>query len=137
MNYLWNTQEVLTATLGRANNNLDWSATGVSIDSRTIEKGDLFIAINGKNNDGHNYLSNAFENGASAALVTNIPSGFEDYSLVQVKDTKDALYDLGKFARKRSNAKIIGLTGNIASGKSFIARFLAKRGFFIISLIND
>ena len=63
---LWDSQDAALATGGK--NTLSWSASGVSIDSRTIQKGDLFIALKAER-DGHKFVENAFQNGAAAALV--------------------------------------------------------------------
>ena len=68
---LWKSQDAALATGGK--NTLSWSASGVSIDSRTIQKGDLFIALKAER-DGHKFVENAFKNGAAAALVDHAVS---------------------------------------------------------------
>ena len=65
---LWTRAEVLAATGGKAEG-ADWTAKGVSIDSRTLEPGDLFVAIKGENTDGHAYVE--------AALKRVLPKGWE------------------------------------------------------------
>ena len=77
---LWESQDAALATGGK--NTLSWSANGVSIDSRTIQKGDLFIALKAKR-DGHKFVNKAFENGAAAALVDHVP--FWSFHLVVKK----------------------------------------------------
>ena len=64
---LWKASEVLAATGGYATGSADWQAHGVAIDSRTTQSGDLFIAIAGPNHDGHEFVADAIEAGASAA----------------------------------------------------------------------
>ncbi|MCG8354989.1 MAG: Mur ligase domain-containing protein, partial [Kiloniellales bacterium] len=64
---LWTAAEAAKATGGR--NNRDWTASGVSIDSRSLESGDLFVALEGPNFDGHDYVNAALEAGAAAAMV--------------------------------------------------------------------
>ena len=64
---VWDSEEISRA-LGISQKSF-WEATGVSIDSRSTKPGDLFIAIKGPNNDGHNYLSEVARAGAAAAVV--------------------------------------------------------------------
>ena len=60
---LWSAADVAAATNGATTG--DWTASGVSIDSRTLEPGDLFVALKGPNLDGHDYIAAAFAAGAS------------------------------------------------------------------------
>ncbi len=112
---LWVSQEVLAATQGRIASGSDvWQASGVSIDSRTCQPGDLFVSISGDQFDGHEFVTNAFEAGASAAIVTRTPEGLsDDAPLVKVDDTMDALEGLGRAARDRTAASVIGVTGSV------------------------
>jgi len=91
----------------------DWNATGVSIDSRTVEKGDLFIALKGDQGDGHDYIQKAFDNGAVAAVVSKKIESIDFDKLLIVDDTLIALNQLGIAARKRTSAKIIAITGSV------------------------
>ncbi len=118
---LWSSAEADKATGGKSTK--EWTATGVSIDSRSVQKGDLFIALVGDNNDGHDYLVQAFENGASAALVSKIPDGMDRKAFLVVDDTFKALQDLGAVARERTGAKVIGVTGSV--GKTGTKELLA------------
>ena len=88
---------------------------GISIDDRTIKKGDLFIALIGDKFDGHNYLENAISKGACGVLVSNIILA-KKYNGLFVNDTKEALLQIGRFARNRFNGITIGITGS--SGKT-------------------
>ena len=63
---LWTSISASAATCGHATEN--WAATGVSIDTRTMNEGDLFIAVTGPNFDGHDFVDDAFDAGAAAAL---------------------------------------------------------------------
>ncbi|MCX8230475.1 MAG: UDP-N-acetylmuramoylalanyl-D-glutamyl-2,6-diaminopimelate--D-alanyl-D-alanine ligase [Alphaproteobacteria bacterium] len=112
---LWTSEEVLTATQGRISSGTDaWQASGVSIDSRTCEPGDLFISISGDQFDGHDFVARAIEAGASAAIVSRMPEGLSDeVPLVEVGDTMDALEGLGRAARDRTDASVIGVTGSV------------------------
>ena len=70
----------------------------ISIDSRTMKGNDLFVPLIGEKNDAHRFLSQAMENGAAASLTSEhetAPDGFQG-ALIQVKDTKRALQDIGR-----------------------------------------
>jgi UDP-N-acetylmuramoyl-tripeptide--D-alanyl-D-alanine ligase len=120
-NIIWTSKEVIKATGGKCDG--DWVVHGLSIDSRTIQKGDLFIALIGENGDGHDYVQKALENGAVAAVVTKSLSGIDPDKLVIVDDTLKALEKLGIAARQRSGAKIVGITGSV--GKTGTKEMLA------------
>ena len=120
-NSLWTAKEAAAATGGKSSG--DWIATGVSIDSRTVGKGDLFIALKGDNGDGHAYVADAIKKGASAAVVSEIVAGVDEGKLLIVSDTMTALQDLGRAARGRTAATVIGITGSV--GKTGTKEFLA------------
>lgn len=119
---LWTHTEAAAATKGRASG--EWSATGVSIDSRSLAPGDLFIAIRGDNSDGHAYVDAALANGACAAMVrsdwSDAPKGAP---LLVVDNTDVGMADLGRAARARTDAKIVGVTGSV--GKTSTKEMLA------------
>jgi UDP-N-acetylmuramoyl-tripeptide--D-alanyl-D-alanine ligase len=91
----------------------EWSATGVSIDSRSVQQGDLFVALLGEVGDGHDYVADAIAKGAVAAVVSKAIEGVENEKLLVVEDTLKAMEALGKASRARSGAKIIGITGSV------------------------
>lgn len=123
MQALWEASEALEATNGEVHYSDKWHADGVSIDSRTVCPGDLFIALIGENTDGHKYLDNAVKSGAAAAIVSYIPENFTaDFPLIIVKDSFEALYNLAKYSRERTKAKIIGVTGSV--GKTSVKEML-------------
>jgi UDP-N-acetylmuramoyl-tripeptide--D-alanyl-D-alanine ligase len=108
---LWRAAEIAAATGGEARG--DWAVAGVSIDSRTVQRGELFIALRGPNHDGHAFVSDALARGA-AALVDRVPDDLgEQASLVLVGDTMVALTALGQAARRRTRARIAALTGSV------------------------
>ena len=90
-----------------------WNSFGVSIDTRTLEKGDLFFALSGPNFDGHEYVKKALESGATAAIVDRAISGIDSEKLVVVPDVMGALIELGKAGRNRVNVPIIAVTGSV------------------------
>lgn len=108
---LWTSGDAARATGGRITH--DWQADGISIDTRTIQPGDLFIALKDVR-DGHDFVAMAFEKGASAALVSRIPEGVgTDAPLLIVDDVLRGLEDLGQAARARVSGKVIGVTGSV------------------------
>lgn len=111
MTPLWTATEAIAATGGHSKT--DWHATGVSIDTRTLQPGDLFVALTDAR-DGHDFVASALEKGAAAALVTHIPQGVaSDAPLLVVPDVLKALESLGRAARARSSARVIGVTGSV------------------------
>ncbi len=104
---LWTSIEIAAATGGTAFG--EFQVSGVEMDSRDVRSGDLFIALKGEAMDGHKFIDKAFANGAVAAIVDRPV----DYPHVLVEDTSAALAALAQAARKRANAKIIGVTGSV------------------------
>jgi UDP-N-acetylmuramoyl-tripeptide--D-alanyl-D-alanine ligase len=110
MTTLWTAEEAASATGGRAQGS--WNATGISIDTRTLEKGDLFVALKGAR-DGHAFVAAALEKGAGAALVSRVPEGVTaDAPLLIVGDTQAGLEGLGRASRARTRARIVAVTGS-------------------------
>ena len=112
---LWTAAGAAAATGAKARG--EWCASGVSIDSRTIEPGDLFVAISGPNFDGHDFVADALAAGAVAAVVHCPAERFADACdgerLLVVSDTLSALGALGQAARDRTGARIAAVTGSV------------------------
>jgi UDP-N-acetylmuramoyl-tripeptide--D-alanyl-D-alanine ligase len=110
---LWTTDEIAAATGGHANRAI--AVSGVAIDGRKVAPGDLFVALPGTAADGHEFVAQAFANGATAALVARRPANVSDAApLVHVADTQAGLEALGTAARARAqNARIVGVTGSV------------------------
>lgn len=109
---LWTSQDGEAATGGRSTQT--WEARGVSIDTRTLEAGDLFVAIDGENSDGHDYVLKAFAAGAGAALVSSVNDEMEAAGpLLVVEDTLMGLEALARAARARMTGKIVAITGSV------------------------
>ncbi len=111
MTTTWKSSEVVAATGGACPGH--WEATGVSIDTRTLQPGALFVALTGERMDGHDYVKQAIDKGAAAALVSRAVDGVDAAKLVLVADVEEALQALGVAARARSKAKFIGVTGSV------------------------
>ena len=111
MSVLWTSAEADKATGGTST--ATWEASGVSIDTRTLQKGDLFVALTDQR-DGHDFVAAAFAAGASAALVTHVPEGVgADCPCLVVGDVLAALEDLGRAARLRMKGKVVAVTGSV------------------------
>jgi UDP-N-acetylmuramoyl-tripeptide--D-alanyl-D-alanine ligase len=125
---LWSAAEAAAATGSRRS--ADWQATGVSIDSRTVGRGELFVALQDVR-DGHDFVADALAKGAAAAVVARVPEGVPADRLLIVADTQAALEALGRAGRARSTARIAGITGSVGKTgtKAALGHGLAGQGF--------
>lgn len=113
MTPLYSIADILSATGGKAHNIQSDSVGSISIDSRDIEAGALFVAIEGDNFDGHDFVDKAIEAGAAVAMVSaGKAKALAGLPLIIVPDALQGLRDLAKAARGRSDAKIIAVTGS-------------------------
>ncbi|HWU60698.1 MAG TPA: UDP-N-acetylmuramoylalanyl-D-glutamyl-2,6-diaminopimelate--D-alanyl-D-alanine ligase [Ensifer sp.] len=127
MNYLWTSDELVSAMHGRPYGSLPEGVTGISIDSRSIGKGEAFFAIKGDRVDGHDYASVASANGAALLVVSEakLPAlGRVTTPMIVVDDVLAGLERLGRAARVRSAAKVIAITGSV--GKTTTKEMLRK-----------
>lgn len=120
-NTIWTSKEASQATGGKTSG--EWKVSAISIDSRTVQEGDLFVALSGDNGDGHAYVQMAIEKGATAALVSQNIENVDQDKLLVVEDTLKAMQDLAHAARTRTSAKVIGITGSV--GKTGTKEMLA------------
>ena len=91
--------------------------TGISTDTRSIEQGQVFVALVGEHHDAHDYLAQAAQAGATAAVVQRVPAGAPDsIHYYVVEDTLRALGRLGRFHRRRMNWTVVAVAG--ANGKT-------------------
>jgi UDP-N-acetylmuramoyl-tripeptide--D-alanyl-D-alanine ligase len=129
---LWTHGELSAALSAAPSAALNATVGGVSIDSRTLEAGDLFFAIKGDAHDGHDHVARAFEAGAAAAVVSR-ERAHELAALgpvFAVEDTLKAMTRLGVAARARSKAKIVGVTGSVGktTAKEMLRAMLSACG---------
>ncbi|MGB3243782.1 MAG: UDP-N-acetylmuramoyl-tripeptide--D-alanyl-D-alanine ligase [Sulfitobacter sp.] len=125
---LWTSAEAAAATGGTVQG--DWSCDGVSIDTRTLVAGELFVALKDVR-DGHDFVAQALEKGAGAALVSRVPEGVAaDAPLLVVDDVLVALEKLGAAARARTAAKVVAVTGSVGktSTKEMLLAMLGDQG---------
>ena len=124
-------EEVARATRGRLEGGSPAATVaGVSIDSRTLAKGQLFVAVKGPRFDGHDFLEGAIARGAAAAMVHRdvaVPVGF---ALVHVAETTQALKDLGRHVRVKAALPVVAITGSAGktTTKEMTAALLATQG---------
>jgi len=131
MSPLWTVAEAVAATGGRAEKLDDGSLGSISIDSREIEAGALFVAIRGDKLDGHDYVVKALAAGAAAAMVSE--DWFKAHGgekLLVVPEPLEGLRALGRAARARSAARIVAVTGSVGktTTKEAIRAVLAAAG---------
>ena len=121
---LWTSKDIETATSGKAT--ADFEVTGLSIDSRSLQPGDLFVALKDVR-DGHDFIPAAIEAGAAGILCED---QIGDAPSVLVKDSAAALEALGEYARENRKALRIGVTGSVGktSVKDALAVMLAAFG---------
>ncbi len=130
MTALWTARDLIEATGGRLDAPLhaQISASGVSIDTRSLNQGDLFIALAGENGDGHAHVATAFAKGAAAAMVhADVPCGGP---LLRVDDTLSSLARLGAYARSRFSGRVVAITGSVGktTTKEMLRLILAAHG---------
>ncbi len=99
----------------------DIAISSVSIDTRTLQAGDLYIAINGKNFDGHDFIAKAEYAGASALMVDHLVD--TDLPQIIVADTRIGLAELARLWRQKSQAQVLAVTGS--NGKTTVKEMLA------------
>lgn len=123
---LWTSAEAAAATGGATG---DWAATGVSIDTRTLRPGDLFVALSDQR-DGHEFVAQALAKGAAAALVSRLPDGVDPARALVVPDVQGALEDLGRAGRARARARVVAVTGSVGktSAKEMLRAALSTQG---------
>ena len=123
-----NIVNALQATLVNGDEYKEKVLEGAAIDSRKVEKDNLFFAIKGDKVDGHDFIKAAFDNGAGAVICERVPDGEEGICIV-VEDTVEALKKLASFYREQLGIKVVGVTGSIGktTTKEFIATVLSQK----------
>lgn len=103
----------------------DISINGVSIDSRKIAKGNLFVPFKGEHSDGHRFVEEALKQGAHAALwQQDVPNPPLHLPILIVEDTLTALQELARSYRNQLDVKVVGITGS--NGKTTVKDMVAK-----------
>jgi len=111
---LWTLDAMAAAMNAERAGTLPADVSGISIDSRSIGKGEAFFAIKGDNRDGHDFVDAALKSGAGLAVVSRAQAArFPEAPLLIVEDVLEALRDLARAARTRTQAKVIAVTGSV------------------------
>jgi UDP-N-acetylmuramoyl-tripeptide--D-alanyl-D-alanine ligase len=123
MNPLWTSAEIEAATGGTAT--APFEVSGITFDSREVERGWLFVAMPGTIADGHDFVARAFDKGAAGALVSRPVEGPH----LLVPDVPQALEALAKASRARMTGKVLGVTGSVGKTgtKEALAAALGRR----------
>lgn len=110
---LWTWQELVRAADAKEDGTPDAPISGLSIDTRTLERGDVFVALRDAR-DGHAFVGAAFARGAAAALVAaGYARGASDGALLRVADPLEGLDGIARAARARTSARIVAITGSV------------------------
>ncbi len=127
MSSLWTVKQAATAAGGSAA--ADVAITGVSIDTRTLQPGDLFVALKDAR-DGHDFVADAIGRGAAAALVSHDVPGVAADKLIKVHDVQAALEALGRQRRGEVSARVAAVTGSVGktSTKEALRHLLELQG---------
>ena len=115
MTVLWTLSDMAAAMCAEKSGPLPEGVSGISIDSRSLARGEAFFAIQGDARDGHDFVDNALKAGAGLAVVARGQRArfAADAPLLVVEDVLEALRDLGRAARARSDARIVAVTGSV------------------------
>ena len=129
MSTIFSAEELHSIVGGKLFEN-DWLVSGISIDSRTIQKNDLFIALKAKR-DGNDFIVSAIENGAKAAIINKIPKDLpKNFPFILVNNSVEALYSIAKYSRKKYKGRVIAITGSVGktSTKDILTKMLSTFG---------
>ncbi|MBL4757839.1 MAG: UDP-N-acetylmuramoylalanyl-D-glutamyl-2,6-diaminopimelate--D-alanyl-D-alanine ligase [Rhizobiales bacterium] len=128
---LWSRDDFLAAISGNVRGDVSNHVTGISIDSREINDGDAFFAIQGDNFDGHDFAERAIEAGAAIAIcqIGRFEEGSGPFPRLEVVDVLGALEGLGEASRARVKGIVIAVTGSVGKTSTKEALRIAFRTF--------
>ena len=122
--------EIQSALSAKALGSSTSAARGASIDTRTLEPGDIFFALKGEKVDGHQHVAAAFDKGASCAVVKHADRATAGRLVLVVADPEIALFELGRLVRARAATVFVAVTGSAGktTAKDFTAELLRANG---------
>ncbi|MDP6847433.1 MAG: Mur ligase family protein, partial [Kiritimatiellia bacterium] len=126
MNSRYTGEELAVWTGGEWSPSVPNQVRGISHDTRTLQAGDVYLAVKGETHDGHDFLAEAFKQGAVGAVVASQSGleGCEESPLLVVEDTSAALQDMASAYRLKVNPHIVAVTGS--AGKSTVKEMTAS-----------
>ena len=121
--------EIVQATGGRVLSGKQETFSGLSIDSRNIESGQLFVALRGERFDGHDFVRDALQNGSGAMVSVPPAEPGRQKTIIHVKNTLRALHDIARFLRLKRNIPVVSVTGTNGktTTKELIASILSQK----------
>ncbi len=129
-------KEILKITQGKLiTGNPELECENFSKDTRTLEKGDIYIGIKGEKFDGNSFWKQALDRGAQAVIVQNVKitqeekKKYNEKTIIEVKDTLQALYKIAEYKRSLYNIPVIAITGSVGktSTKDIIASVVSTK----------
>ena len=129
---MFKVEELVLVTKGRLISKIkEVKLKGISIDSRTIKRGEVFIAIKGNNFDGHNYIEEAIKKGSGCIIAERLKAKGQGLrtAFIEVEDTTKALGEIAKLHRNKFNIPVIAVTGSAGktTAKEMISCVLSKK----------
>ena len=125
-----NVEDIIAATGGSlVCGERDFEISEITTDSRKAGANMLFVPIIGENNDGHDYIESAFENGADVVITQKKIAGVAGKNIVLVKDTRIALGDIARYYKNKYNLPTVSVTGSVGktTTKDMISAVLAMK----------
>ncbi len=122
-------KEIIKIIGGKSNISDNLQVNEIKTDTRKINKGDIFIALNGKKYDGHNFINVAIEKGAVACIVEKLENNRYSNKCIVVDNTYQSLFDLGNYIRNKHNIPLIAITGSNGktTTKDLVAYILSSK----------
>lgn len=117
-------EDIIAATGGKVICRHSSAFTGVSIDSRTIKQGELFIALKGTRFDGHNFLSEALKIGSGSLVNIHLGEAVNGKTIIYVNDTLKALQEIARYMRLKKGIPAVAVTGS--NGKTTTKELIAS-----------
>lgn len=127
---LWSGEQLLAAMGARADGPMPATVGGISIDTRSLQPGDAFFAIQGEARDGHDFVAGALEKGAALAVIDEAHAGAFAGPCAVVPDVLKAMERAGMARRAKLNAKVVAVTGSVGKTgtKEALRLVLSRQG---------
>lgn len=127
-------EELVQSSNGRLVQSIKRTINKISIDTRQLSKGDIFVAIKGERANGHEFVKEACKKGAACLIIDkDVQIGDHGVGIIKVDDTGKALADIARFKRRKISAKTIAITGSVGktTTKEILTCILSKASFSV------